>query len=75
MACLGSNLVRTDNAWVCAPLTLSLRYFEEQRLHNLVGSIHTWQPDARIVVYSLGLQDSVSLPSPALRLATDTARG
>ena len=39
---------------------VSQGYFEEQRLHNMVGSVHFWAPGVKVVVYSLGLTHEVS---------------
>jgi hypothetical protein len=33
-------------------------YFDQQRLHNLIGSIHHWEPGVRILFYDLGLSAS-----------------
>jgi hypothetical protein len=41
-------------------------YFDERRLHNLVGSIHFWEPHATIDFYNLG-EESDAPHSPATR--------
>ena len=40
------------------------RYLDEERLANLVGSVHVWEPGTKVVVYSLGLSDEVRRFSP-----------
>lgn len=36
---------------------ISQRYVDQHILHNLVGSLHYWEPTALLVVYDLGLSD------------------
>lgn len=36
---------------------VSQRYVDQRILHNLVGSLHYWEPTATLVVYDLGLSE------------------
>lgn len=58
-----------SGAWVCLGdasgglcpnlRAASCRYLNEERLANMVGSLHVWEPNVRVVVYSLGLSEEV----------------
>ena len=44
--------------WPTVVTAANERYVQNQRLPNLIGSIHTWEPTLPIVVYDLGLAPS-----------------